>query len=130
MGDYLTQYMDLSGAWASIWKAVTTLIDADLAVKSLAFGMVAGGLSAALLLFDGLVVAVRGRGVLGVTHGWRTFWMVPVWFVGGCMAGGFGALFRMYEFTLQAAILAAFTWRTFLTQAQTIIQRQQEDRQT
>jgi hypothetical protein len=122
--------IDIAAAiWAAIAAAIISIVEPTLLTKARNFGIVAGLLSAAILLFDGLVVLVHGKGVLGVTHGWRTLWMLIVWFFGGFMAGGFGALFTMYETTLQAAFLAALSWRTFLSQAQSVIQRQQEDTQ-
>ena len=115
--------------WTTITAAITSVAEPTLLVKALNFGIVSGLLSAGILLLDGLVVLTRGKSVLGVTHGWRTIWMAFAWFAGGFMAGGLGALFKMYDTTLQAAALAAFSWRTFLSQAQSVIQRQREDTQ-
>jgi hypothetical protein len=120
----------LTVIFAAIAAAITSVVEPALLWKALNFGIVAGLLSSLILLFDWLVVVARGKGVLGVTHGWwRTPLMAVIWFFGGFMAGGAGALLRMYEATLQAAFLAALTWQTFLTQAQSVVQRQREDTQ-
>jgi hypothetical protein len=116
--------------WAAIAAAITSVIEPALLSKAPNFAIVAGLLSALIVVFDWLVVLARGKGILGVTHGWwRTPLLAVVWFLGGFMAGGGGILLRMYEATLQAAFLAALTWQTFLTQARSVVQRQQEDTQ-
>jgi len=52
-----------------------------------------------------------------------------VWFLGGAIVGGLGLAIGLYQENPLAAVLVAFTWRTFLEQAEKFLPRHQEETQ-
>jgi hypothetical protein len=107
---------------------LTTLLSGIRVVPpTIIFGMETGALSSLILFLDWLSVAAGRDSYLQVTHGRRTWGLLFVWFFGGGIVGALGAFINFYQQTPQAALLVAFTWRTFLEQGEKFLRPSRED---
>ena len=86
-----------------------------------------GAFGACVVLLDACSASLGGRSALGLTLGWQTTSKaLTMWFIGASIAGGLGMVARIFEPTPLAALLAAISWRTFLTK---LLEMDRENRQ-
>jgi hypothetical protein len=84
----------------------------------LPFSIVSGGFGIGSLWLDGLAVILLKRNALySFNHGFRTFYLAPLWFLASSITAAMGFAVQIYEPTMYAAFLASAFWYLFLKQA-------------
>lgn len=79
------------------------------------FGFSAGIVAVITLALDFCSWAIFRKNVIKFTHGWRTLYLSPLWFLGAMGACSLGFALNIYETTAAAVIYAAVAWPSFLT---------------
>jgi hypothetical protein len=81
-------------------------------------GCISGLMGVGTFWLDGLRVTMLGqRPIYTFSHGARTLYYTPLWFLACMLSATVNFAVQVYEPTMWAAFLAAVMWRTLLRQA-------------